>query len=82
MAPDHPTADTTPLDDAVLAQQEALDLPNREAMTLIEPGLGLVEGNIFQPTGTDYDPTATDPNDATTDQNLGMPADTFPSTLA
>ena len=45
-----------------LQEQGVVDLPNREAMSLIEPGLGLVEGNIFQPTGTTWDPTETDPN--------------------
>jgi hypothetical protein len=45
-----------------LQGEGAVDLPNREAMSLIEPGLGLVEGNVFQPTGTTWDPTETDPN--------------------
>lgn len=34
---------------AELDEHELVDLPNREAMTLIEPGLGLIEGNLVSP---------------------------------
>ena len=29
-----------------LGEHEIVDLPNREAMSLIQPGLGLIEDNI------------------------------------
>ncbi len=63
-----------------LAEQQIVDLPNREAMSLIQPGLGLIEGNLVSPTDqpitgpapTDTQPTTTQP---TTDssQLLGSP---------
>lgn len=44
-------ADSTPtrddLDPEELAANEAADLPSREAMSLIQPGMGLVGGNVF-----------------------------------
>ena len=51
-----------------LGEHEIFDLPNREAMSLIQPGLGLIEGNVVQPPqpampGADGAPSA--PTDAT-----------------
>ena len=73
------------LDPEELADQEIADLPNREAMSLIQPGMGLVEGNLFSgPDQSFIDPSNLD-SAPSTDPSV-MPSDTPaaipPSTLA
>ena len=47
-----------PLKRAELDEQAALDLPDRQALSLIEPGLGLVDlGATTQPTDAGATPT-------------------------
>jgi hypothetical protein len=47
-----------PLKRAEIVEQAALDLPNREALSLIEPGLGIVDvGATTQPTDGSTTPT-------------------------
>ena len=76
------------LDPEELEAQDVADLPNREAMSLIQPGLGLVEGNLFSgPDQSFGDPsnldgsTSTDPSTLPADSSTG-PAAIPPSTLA
>ena len=70
---------TAALGEDELSQQEIVDLPNREAMSLIQPGLGLIEGDIVSPQGTSFDPMDVDPNQP---PNLGMPTESDPTTAA
>lgn len=55
-----------------LEENQVVDLPDREAMSLIQPGLGLVEGNLVTPTSS---PLHGDPIES--DQSLhGDPIET------
>jgi hypothetical protein len=61
-----------PLKRAELHAQAALDLPNREALSLLEPGLGIVDlGATTQP--TDGTATPTDGGSTPTDGGATSP---------
>jgi hypothetical protein len=76
------------LDPEELEAQDVAELPNREAMSLIQPGMGLVEGNLFSgpdqsfvdPPNLDGSPS-TDPSTLPADSSTA-PAAIPPSTLA
>jgi hypothetical protein len=60
-----------PLKRAELHAQAALDLPNREALSLLEPGLGIVDvGATTQP--TDGTATPTDGGGSTSPTSGGL----------
>lgn len=82
-----PSATRDDLDPEEIEAQEAADLPNREAMSLIQPGMGLVGGNLFSgPDQSFVDPSqlqgapSTDPSSLPTD-GAGLPSPP-PSTTA